>query len=97
MARPTSAKLISTIDSADTAFSSGSTPRNWFAATVGNSVSTSTGTSPVQNCDHRKSRSEIGEVPIIQNAAPSDETAGNTKRTATVAITNPAIPRFNNA
>ena len=42
-------------------------------------------------------RSDIGDVRIIQNAAPSADTAGNTKRTATVAITKPAMPRLTNA
>ena len=78
--------------SAAITFSSGSTPRNSLAAIVSTSVSTSTGTSPVQNFDHRKSRSEIGDVRMIQNAAPSADTAGNTNRTATVAITSPAMP-----
>ena len=83
--------------SAAITFSNGSTPRNSLAAIVSTSVSTSTGTRPVQNFDQRKSRSEIGEVRMIQNAAPSADTAGNTNRTATVAITNPAMPRFTNA
>jgi hypothetical protein len=39
-------------------------------ATIRISVNTSTGTSPVQNFDHRKSFSEIGAVRMIQNAAP---------------------------
>ena len=68
-----------------------------MAAIVSPSLNTSTGTRPVQNFDHRKSLNEIGAVRMIQNAAPSADTAGNTNRTATVAITNPAIPRFTNA
>ena len=88
---------MNTMASAAITFSSGSTPRNSLAVIVRTSVSTSTGTSPVQNFDHRKSRSEIGDVRMIQNAAPSADTAGNTNRTATVAITNPAMPRFTNA
>jgi len=71
--------------------------RNWLPTTTRHSVSASTGSSPVQNFDHRKSRSEIGAVRMIQNAAPSADTAGKTNRTATVAITNPAMPRFTNA
>ncbi len=34
---------------------------------------------------------------MIQNAAPSTDTAGKTNRTATVATTNPAMSRFTNA
>ena len=68
-----------------------------MASTVSVSVSTSTGTSPVQNFDQRKSPRAIGAVRMIQNAAPSAETAGNTNRTATVAMTKPAIPRLMNA
>src|SRR3954463_5529486 len=75
----------------------GSTPRNWLAAIVSTSVSTSTGSRPVQNFDHRKSRIVTGDVRMIQNAGPSADTAGNTNRTATVAMTNPAIPRLTNA
>src|SRR5262249_12796370 len=97
LARPTSAKLIQAIANAAVSFRNGSTPRNSFAATVRSSVSSSTGTSPDQNFDHRKSRSDTGEVRMIQNAAPSADTAGNTNRTATVDITSPAIPMFTNA
>ena len=43
-------------DGADDLAGTGRTPRNWLAATVSTSVSTSTGTRPVQNFDHRKSR-----------------------------------------
>ena len=57
----------------------------------------STGNTAVQNFDQRKSCIEIGDVRMIQNADPSAETAGNTKRTPTVAITKPAIPRLMNA
>ncbi len=78
-------------------FTKGSTPRNSLPTIVSTSVSASTGTRPVQNFDQRKSRSDTGDVRMIQNAAPSAETAGNTKRTATVAITKPAIARFTNA
>ena len=38
---------------------------------------------PVQNFDQRKSRIETGAVRMIQNAGPSADTAGKTKRTAT--------------
>src|SRR5688500_4787721 len=71
-----------------------STPRNWLPAIVRTSASTSSGSRPVQNFDHRNSRRPIGDVRMIQNAAPSADTAGNTKRTATVAITKPAMPRL---
>ena len=84
-------------DTAATCFRNGSLPRNSLPTIVRHSVSTSTGTSPVQNFDHRKSLSEIGAVRMIQKAAPSADTAGNTKRTVTVAITKPAMPMFRNA
>ena len=61
------------------------------------SASTSTGTRPVQNFDHRKARMGTGEVRMTQNAGPSAETAGNTKRTATAESTNAAMARFTNA
>jgi hypothetical protein len=88
---------MKTTAAADMRFRNGSTPSRLFPATIRISVNTSTGTSPVQNFDHRKSFSEIGAVRMIQNAAPSAETAGNTKRTVTVDITKPAIARFRNA
>ena len=88
---------MNTMATADIRFRNGSTPSSSLPATIRISVSTSTGTSPVQNFDHRKSCSEIGAVRMIQNAAPSADTAGNTKRTVTVDITNPAIARFRNA
>ena len=88
---------MNTIAIADTCLRNGSTPSSSLPATIRHSVSTSTGTSPVQNFDHRKSFSEIGAVRMIQNAAPSAETAGNTNRTATVAMTNPAMARLRNA
>src|SRR6476646_5858311 len=96
-ASPTSPNVMQRTAIAAVALIDGSTPRNSFAAIVRPSVSTSTGTNPVQNFDHRKSCSEMGDVRTIQNAGPSAETAGNTNRTAMVAITNPAIPRFTNA
>src|SRR5205823_7432807 len=88
---------MNAIATAVSTFRNGSMPRNWLAAIVNPSVSTSTGTRPVQNFDQRKSLNETGAVRIIQNAAPSADTAGNTNRTATVAITNPASPRLRNA
>ncbi len=78
---------MKTIATADIRFRNGSTPSSSLPATIRLSVSINTGTSPVQNFDHRKSRSEIGAVRMIQNAAPSADTAGNTNRTATVDIT----------
>src|SRR4029078_3627751 len=89
--RPTSANVMTMIAPAATTFRNGSTPSNWFAAMVSTSVNNSTGTSAGQNFDHRKSCIEIGDVRMIQNAAPSADTAGKTNRTATVAITNPAM------
>ena len=88
---------MNTIATAATILMNGSMLISSLAATVRISVSTSTGTSPVQNFDQRKSLSLMGAVRMIQNAAPSTDTAGNTKRAATVAITNPAIPRFTKA
>src|SRR5215470_1473760 len=88
---------MKTIATAAMTLTNGSTPRNSLPAIVSTSVSTSTGTRPVQNFDHRKSRSDTGDVRMIQNAAPSDDTAGKTNRTATVAMTKPAIPRLTNA
>src|SRR3954467_15152443 len=82
---------------AETTRRNGATPRKAFEAIVRSSVSTRTGTNPVQNLDHRNARSEIGAVRMIQNAAPSADTAGNTNRAQTVDITSPAIPRFTNA
>ena len=61
------------------------------------SASTNTGTRPVQNFDQRKARMGTGEVRTIQNAAPSAETAGNTKRTATADSTKPAMARLTKA
>src|SRR5918994_1203979 len=95
--RPVSAKLMNVMPRAVTIFKKGATPRNSFATMVSVRLRISSGTSPDQNFDHRKSRYEIGAVLIIQNAAPSDDTAGNTNRAATVAMTNPASPRFRNA
>ena len=40
---------------------------------------------------------ELGAVRIIQTAAPSADTEGNTKRTVTVDITKLAIARLRNA
>ena len=88
---------MKTTATAATTFRNGSTPINSLAAIVSISVNRTIGTRPVQNFDQRKSCIEIGDVRISQNAAPSADTAGNTKRTATVATTNPAIPRFTNA
>ena len=70
---------MKTIASAVTTFRNGSMPRNSFAATVSTSVSSSTGTNAVQNFDHRKSRSVIGDVRMIQNDDPSADTAGKAK------------------
>ena len=72
----------------------GSTPRNSLAVIVNPRVNTRIGTRPVKNFDQRKSRSETGDVRMIQNAPPSADTAGNTNRTATVATTNPAQGRI---
>src|SRR5215467_6048683 len=93
----TSAKLMKTTAKAAMTLTDGSTPRNSLPAIVSTSVSASTGTRPVQNFDQRKSLSDTGDVRMIQNAAPSDETAGKTNRTVTVAITKPAMPRLTNA
>src|SRR5687768_6820887 len=97
VASPVSAKLMNVMPTAVTIFKKGATARNSFATIVSVRLRISSGTSPDQNFDHRKSRYEIGAVLIIQNAAPSDDTAGNTNRAATVAITNPASPRLRNA
>src|SRR5438132_1370681 len=97
VANPTRPKLMKKIAAGVTTFRNGSTPSDWLAAIVSVSLNSSTGTRPIQNLDQRKSRNEIGALRIIQKAAPSTDTAGNTKRTATVAITNPASPRFRKA
>src|SRR5262249_44324112 len=97
VARPTSAKLMKKIDTAPTARRKGAAPRKWFEATVRASASTSTGTRPIQNFDHRNARMETGDVRTIQNAAPSADTDGNTKRTAIAESTNAAMARFTNA
>src|SRR5262245_48913054 len=96
-AKPTSAKLMKTIAAAATRARNGSTPRKLLPTTVRISLSTRTGNTPIQNFDHKKSRRDTGDVRTIQNAAPSDDTAGNTKRTATVDMTRPAIARLTNA
>src|ERR1051325_9320764 len=88
---------MNTIATGDMRLRNGSTPSSWLPDTISTSVNSSTGTSPVQNFDHKKSFNEIGAVRMIQNAAPSADTAGNTKRTVTVDITKPAIARFKNA
>ena len=75
----------------------GATPSRWFDAIVSASARTRIGTSPVQNFDHRNDESRTGDVRTIQNAGPSADTAGNTKRTATAAVTNAAIARLKNA
>ena len=61
------------------------------------SATTRTGTRPVQNFDHRNARVGSGEVRITQNAGPSAETSGKTKRTATADSTKAAMARFTNA
>src|SRR5688500_160639 len=88
---------MKTTATAATTFRKGSTPMNSLAAMVRTSVNSTIGTTPVQNFDQRKSRIETGDVRTSQNAAPSADTAGNTNRTATVATTKPAIPRFTSA
>ena len=75
----------------------GAAPRKWLEATVSPSASTSTGTSPIQNFDHRNARIETGDVRTIQKAAPSADTEGNTKRTATAESTKAAMARFTKA
>src|SRR5262245_42279698 len=97
VARPTRAKLMKKIATAPTARRKGSAPRKWFEATVRAAASTSTGTTPIQNFDHRNARIDTGEGRTTQNAAPSAETEGNTKRTATAESTNAAMARFTNA
>src|SRR5687767_13208327 len=88
---------MNTTATADIRFRNGSTPSNSLPAIINPSVRIRIGTRPVQNFDHRKSRKEIGAVLMIQNAAPSADTAGNTKRTVTVDITKLAIARLRNA
>src|ERR1700741_4752507 len=96
-ARPTSAKLMQKMAAALITFRNGSVPRNSLETIGSASASTRIGTSPVQNLDHRNAFMVTGAVRTSQNAAPSAETAGNTKRTATDESTNEAIARFTNA
>src|SRR5262249_55179307 len=97
IASPTIASDMKSTVTAATPRRNGSMPRNWFAATVSPSVSRNTGSRPIQNLDQRKARSDTGAVRMIQNACPSADTAGNTKRAQTVDMTSPAIARFTNA
>ena len=97
VARPTSATLMKMIAIAVRYFRNGATPRNSFATTVSTSLKIVSGMSPIQNFDHKNCFNEIGDVRMIQNACPSADTAGNTNRTAMVAITKLARPRFRNA
>src|SRR5262245_23603865 len=96
-ASPTSANVMKKIAAASTHFRNGATPRNWFESTVSTSAMSSTGQSPVQNFDQRNARRLTGDVRMIQNAAPSADTEGNTKRTATAESTNAARARFTKA
>src|SRR6185503_16206076 len=96
-ASPTSANVMQKIAAALITLRNGSVPRNSLDTIVSASASTSVGTSPVQNFDHRKAFMLTGAVRTSQNAAPSADTAGNTKRTATDESTNEAIARFTNA
>ncbi len=82
---------------AHTTWRKGRAPRYWLETTVRPRASTSTGGRPVQNFDQRKARMDTGDERTIQNAGPSAETAGNTKRTATAESTKPASSRFKNA
>jgi hypothetical protein len=94
VARPTRARLMKTTPKAATTLRNISEPRNSLATMVRPSERTKMGSKPVQNFDHRKCRIDMGAVRMIQNAAPSAETAGKTKRTATAAITKEARPRL---
>src|SRR5262245_34684227 len=96
-ARPTSAKVMKKTATASTIFRNGATPRNSFDNTVSTSAISSTGQRPVQNFDHRNARRLTGDVRMIQNAAPSAETDGKTKRTATADRTNEARARLTKA
>src|SRR5687767_14355704 len=96
-ARPTSAKLMNTIATAPTTCRKGAAPRRRLDVIVSASDRTSTGTSPVQNFDHRNAFMVTGDERTSQNAAPSAETAGNTNRTATAESTKAAMARFTNA
>ncbi len=71
--------------------------RKWFEITVMPRASVRTGTRPSQNFDQRKRRMETGAVRTIQNAGPSTDTAGKTKRTATADMTKAAMARLTNA
>src|SRR5262245_36978097 len=97
VARPTRAKLMKKTASAVTTFRNSTVPRNWLETMVRASARTTTGTSPVQNFDHRKERIGTGAVRTIQKAGPSADTAGKTKRTATADSTKAARPRLTKA
>src|SRR5437773_2334591 len=97
VASPTSAKLMKKMASAVTIFRKTVVPRKWLEATVRASARSVTGTRAVQNLDHRNERMGTGAVRTIQKAAPSADTEGKTKRTATAESTKAAMARFTNA
>jgi len=68
---------MKTIAAADMRFRNGSTASNSLPATISTSVSTSTGTRPVQNFDQRKADMPTGEVRThmrvpVEIASPAD-------------------------
>src|SRR5260370_37989831 len=71
-------------------------PRSRMDPTASPTAMTRMGTSPVQNLDQRNTRMETGEERTIQKAAPSAETAGETKRTAARHTTKAAMARVTN-
>src|SRR5512143_3675487 len=96
-ARPTRATLMRPMAPAQRSFRKSGTPRSWLDATVRASARTRMGTRPVQSFDQRKDDMGTGAVRTIQKAAPSAETAGKTKRTATAEVTKAAIARLTKA
>src|SRR5215510_14569779 len=96
-ARPTSAKVMNSTAAADCHFRNASTPRNWFETVVRVSASSNIGTRPIQNFDQRNALMLTGALRTTQNAEPSADTAGNTKRTATAESTKAAIARLTKA
>jgi hypothetical protein len=96
-ARPTSARVMKAMPDAPSTRRNGSTPRSRLDAIVSASARIRIGTRPIHSLDQRNDDSLTGEVCTIQNAGPSADTAGNTKRTATAAVTKAAIARFTKA
>ena len=73
------------------------TPSSWLEVRVRASARSRIGTRPVQSLDHRNDDIRTGAVRTIQNAGPSAETAGKTKRTATAEVTKAAMARLTKA